>query len=143
MMSFLGFLADPLSYLIRPIYEIIKDYGLTLIVVTVLIKLATIPFTIMSQKNISKTQIIQPELQKLQYKYRNDKNQLNIEMAKLYKKYDVNPMGGCLPLLVQMFILFGFIQVVYNPLQYMLQLSADQISDLMKWRLERLTRLLR
>ena len=53
-------------------------------------------------------------------------------MAKLYKKYDVNPMGGCLPLLVQMLILFGFIQVVYNPLQYMLQLSADQISDLMK-----------
>ncbi len=132
MMGFLGFLADPLALLIRPIYMLIKDYGLTLIVVTVLIKLATIPFTIMSQKNVSKTQLIQPELQKLQYKYRNDKNQLSIEMQKLYKKYDVNPMGGCLPLLVQMFILFGFIRVVYDPLTYMLQLSADQISDLMK-----------
>lgn len=131
-MGFLGFLADPLALLIRPIYMLIKDYGLTLIVVTVLIKLATIPFTIMSQKNVSKTQLIQPELQKLQYKYRNDKNQLSIEMQKLYRKYDVNPMGGCLPLLVQMFILFGFIRVVYDPLTYMLQLSADQISGLMK-----------
>lgn len=132
MMGFLGFLADPLALLIRPIYMLIKDYGLTLIVVTVLIKLATIPFTIMSQKNVSKTQLIQPELQKLQYKYRNDKNQLSIEMQKLYKKYDVNPLGGCLPLLVQMFILFGFIRVVYDPLTYMLQLSADQIKELMK-----------
>lgn len=132
MMGFLGFLAEPLSFIIRPIYELIKDYGLTLIVVTVLIKLATIPFTIMSQKNLSKTQIIQPELQKLQYKYRNDKNQLTIEMQKLYKKYDVNPLGGCLPLLVQMFILFGFIRVVYDPLTYMLQLSADEIANLMK-----------
>lgn len=132
MMGFLGFLADPLSLLIRPIYMLIEDYGLTLIVVTVLIKLATIPFTIMSQKNLSKTQLIQPELQKLQYKYRNDKNQLSIEMQKLYRKYDVNPLGGCLPLLVQMFILFGFIRVVYDPLTYMLQLSEDQISNLMK-----------
>ena len=130
-MGFLGFLADPLALLIRPIYELIKDYGLTLIVVTVLIKLATIPFTIMSQKNVSKTQLIQPELQKLQYKYRNDKNQLSIEMQKLYKKHDVNPLGGCLPLLVQMFILFGFIRVVYDPLTHMLQLSASQISNLM------------
>ena len=132
MMGFLGFLADPLALLIRPIYELIKDYGLTLIVVTILIKLVTIPFTVMSQKNVSKTQLIQPELQKLQYKYRNDKNQLSIEMQKLYRKYDVNPLGGCLPLLVQMFILFGFIRVVYDPLTYMLQLSGDQINSLMK-----------
>lgn len=130
-MGFLGFLADPLALLIRPIYMLIKDYGLTLIVVTILIKLATIPFTVMSQKNVSKTQLIQPELQKLQYKYRNDKNQLSIEMQKLYRKHDVNPMGGCLPLLVQMFILFGFIRVVYDPLTYMLQLTADQIANLM------------
>ena len=129
-MSFLGFLADPLAVLIRPIYGFIQNYGLTLIVVTILIKLATIPFTIMSQKNVAKTQLIQPELQKLQYKYRNDKNHLNIEIQKLYKKYEVNPLGGCLPLLVQMFILFGFIQVVYNPLTHILQLSGDQIKEL-------------
>ena len=129
-MSFLGFLADPLAVLIRPIYNLIQNYGLTLIVVTILIKLATIPFTIMSQKNVAKTQLIQPELQKLQYKYRNDKNHLNIEIQKLYKKYEVNPLGGCLPLLVQMFILFGFIQVVYYPLTHFLQLNSDQIKEL-------------
>ncbi len=130
-MGFLYIFAEPLAFIIRPIYDLIQNYGITLIVVTILIKLLTIPLTIMSQKNVSKTQLIQPELQKLQYKYRNDKNQLSIEMQKLYKKYDVNPMGGCLPLLVQMFILFGFIRVVYDPLTYILQFGKEEVNALM------------
>lgn len=124
------FLADPLAFIIRPIYKLIGDYGVTLIIVTILIRLLTIPFTVMSQKSMAKTQLIQPEMARLQEKYKNDKNKLSIEMQKLYKKHDVNPMGGCLPLIVQMFILFGFIGVVYNPLQYIFQLSKDQIAQI-------------
>ncbi len=130
-MGFLYLFAEPLAFIIRPIYSIIKDYGLTLIVVTILIKLLTIPLTVMSQKNVSKTQLIQPELEKIQKKYANDKEKLGMEMQKLYKDNDVNPMGGCLPLLVQMFVLFGFIRVVYDPLTYILQLSKEQIQVLM------------
>ena len=122
------FLADPLAFIIRPIYNLIQNYGLTLIIVTILIRLITIPLTVMSQKSMAKTQLIQPQMLKLQEKYKNDKQKLSIEMQKLYKKYDVNPMGGCLPLIVQMFILFGFIGVIYNPLQYILQLSKEQIA---------------
>lgn len=121
-------LADPLAFIIRPIYNLIDNYGLTLIIVTILIRLITIPLTVMSQKSMAKTQLIQPELARLQEKYKNDKNKLSIEMQKLYKKHDVNPMGGCLPLIVQMFVLFGFIGVIYNPLEYILQLSKEQIS---------------
>ena len=84
----------------------------------------------MSQKSTAKTQLIQPELQKLQQKYKNDKEKLSIEMQKLYRKHDVNPMGGCLPLIVQMFVLFGFIRVVYDPLRYILQLSVEQIDKI-------------
>ena len=69
-------------------------------------------------------------MQKLQQKYKNDQQKLGIEMQKLYKKHNVNPMGGCLPLIVQMFILFGFIGVIYNPLQYILQLSKEQIAQI-------------
>ena len=123
-------LAGPLAFIIRPIYNFIDNYGFTLIIVTILIKLLTIPFTIKSQKNMAKTQMIQPEINRLQEKYKNDKNKLAIEMQKIYKEYDVNPMGGCLPLLIQMFILFGFIGVIYHPFQYILQMSKEEISAL-------------
>ncbi len=123
-------LAEPLAFLTRFIYNIIENYGITLIIVTILIRILTIPLTVMSQKSTSKTQLIQPELQKLQQKYKNDKEKLSIEMQKLYRKHDVNPMGGCLPLIVQMFVLFGFIRVVYDPLRYILQLSVDQIDKI-------------
>lgn len=123
-------LADPLAFIIRPIYNLINNYGLTLIIVTILIRILTIPLTVKSQRSMAKTQLIQPELQKLQQKYKNDNQKLSIEMQKLYKKHNVSPMGGCLPLIVQMFILFGFIGVIYNPLQYILQLSKEQIAQI-------------
>ena len=126
------FLAEPLAFIIRPIYELIKDYGLTLIVVTLLIKIVTIPLTVKSQKSAIKTQMLQPEIQKIQYKYRNDKNMQAIKMQELYKTHNVSPLGGCLPLILQMFVLFGFIRVIYDPLTHMLQMSAGEIETLMK-----------
>ena len=119
--------AEPLAYIIRPIYHLLNNYGLTLIIVTILIRLATVPLTIMSQKSMTKTQLLQPQIEALQKKYKNDKEKMSIELQKLYTKNKVNPMGGCLPMIVQMFVLFGFIRVVYDPLKYILQLTADQI----------------
>ncbi len=124
------FLAGPLSLIIRPIYNLIQNYGITLIIVTILIKILTIPLTLKSQKNMAKTQMIQPEINKIQEKYKNDRNMLAMEMQKVYKKYDVNPMGGCLPLIIQMFVLFGFIGVIYHPFEYILQMSGTEISNL-------------
>ena len=124
------FLAGPLAFLIRPIYNLTESYGMTLIIATIIIKLLTIPLTIKSQKNMAKTQLIQPEMNKLQDKYKNDKDKLAMEMQKLYKEYDVNPMGGCLPLIIQMFILFGFIGVIYHPFEHILGLSGEEIKSL-------------
>ncbi len=124
------FLAGPLAFLIRPIYNLTESYGMTLIIATIIIKLLTIPLTLKSQKNMAKTQLIQPEMNKLQAKYKNDKDKLAMEMQKLYKEYKVNPMGGCLPLIIQMFILFGFIGVIYHPFEHILGLSGDEIKTL-------------
>ncbi len=124
--------AKPLALIIRPIYELVQNYGLTLIIVTILIRLITIPLTVMSQKSVAKTQLIQPELLKIQQKYKNDKNKQGMEIQKLYQKHGVNPLGGCLPLIVQMLVLFGFIRVIYDPLVYILQMSKDEINDIMK-----------
>lgn len=125
-------LQDPLAFIIRPIYNWIGNYGITLIVATVLVRLLTIPLTIKSQKNTTKTQLIQPEIIKLQNKYKNDRDTLAREMQKVYKKYDVNPLGGCLPLILQMLILFGFIGVIYNPIECILQLDKSSILKEMK-----------
>lgn len=124
------FLAGPLAFLIRPIYNLTENYGITLIIATIIIKILTIPLTLKSQKNMAKTQLIQPEMNKLQAKYKNDKDKLAMEMQKLYKEYDVNPMGGCLPLIIQMFILFGFIGVIYHPFEHILGLSGEEIKTL-------------
>ncbi len=131
-MGFLQALAGPLSYIIRPIYEWTENYGVTLILATLIIKIITIPLTIKSQKNMSKTQLIQPEINKIQAKYKNDREKLAIEMQKLYKQYDVNPMGGCLPLIIQMFVLFGFIGVIYHPFEYILQVSKGELDAISK-----------
>ena len=125
-------LKDPLAFIIRPIYNMIGNYGITLIVATILVRLLTIPLTIKSQKNTTKTQLIQPEIIKLQNKYKNDRDTLAREMQKVYKKYDVNPLGGCLPLILQMLILFGFIGVIYNPIECILQLDKADILKEMK-----------
>lgn len=119
--------AEPLAMLIRPIYEQVQNYGWTLVIVTVLINLLTIPLTIMSQKSTSKTQQIQPLITELQRKYANDKEKLNTEMQKIYTKYGINPMSGCLPMVVRLLVLFGFIRVVYDPLKYLLKLTDGQI----------------
>lgn len=123
-------LAEPLAYLTRLVYGFINNYGMTLIIVTILIRILTIPLTVKSQRSTAKTQALQSEIQKIQQKYKNDKEKMSIEMQKLYTKNNVNPMGGCLPLIVQMFVLFGFIRVVYDPLKYILQLSAEQIEKI-------------
>ncbi len=121
--------AEPLAMLIRPIYEQVQNYGWTLVIVTVLINLLTIPLTIMSQKSTAKTQQIQPLITELQKKYANDKDKLNAEMQKIYTKYGINPMAGCLPMVVRLLVLFGFIRVVYDPLKYLLRLTDGQIES--------------
>ncbi|MDD4297835.1 MAG: membrane protein insertase YidC, partial [Ruminiclostridium sp.] len=98
------FIAKLLGPVLHFIYETIAfhNYGLSLIFFTVLIKAALLPLTIKQLKSTAKMQEIQPEVTKLQQRYKNDKEKLNQETMKLYQDKGVNPMGGCLPMLVQL-----------------------------------------
>lgn len=87
---------------------------------TIIVKLLLIPLGIKQQKTMVKTKQIKPELDKIQAKYKNDKEKLNEETMKLYQKYDVNPMGGCLPLLIQLPILLGLYNVIQKPITWIL-----------------------
>lgn len=109
----------PLGWIIEQIYSLVANYGLAIIIFTVIVKLILLPLNIKSQKAMRKQQKIQPILQELQKKYANDQDKLNREMMKLYKENNVSMTGGCLPMLIQMPILIGLYQVIQKPLSYL------------------------
>lgn len=128
-------ITTPLGYIIRFVYDIVKNYGLAIILFTIVVKLIMLPLVIKQQKSTVQMKKIQPELQKIQKKYANDQQRLSQETMKLYKKYDINPAGGCLPLLIQFPIIFGLYQVVTRPMQYILHMGTDliqKIADVLK-----------
>lgn len=112
------FITRPLGYIISVIYNLVQNYGLAIILFTVIVKLIILPLQIKSQKAMKKQQKIQPIIAELQKKYANDQQRLQTEMMKVYKENDVSMTGGCLPLLIQMPILVGLYKVIQRPLTY-------------------------
>lgn len=108
-----------MGFIIEHIYNIVSNYGLAIIIFTILIKLILIPLNIHSQKAMKKQQKIQPLMAELQKKYANDQEKLQREMMKIYKENNISMTGGCLPMLIQMPILIGLYQVIQKPLSYL------------------------
>lgn len=115
----------PLGYIIETIYKLVQNYGLSIIIFTIIVKMILIPLNIKSQKAMKKQQKIQPILAELQKKYANDQQKLQTEMMKLYKDNDVSMMGGCLPMLIQFPILIGLYRVIQGPLKYLLHVDIN------------------
>ena len=123
-------IVKPLGYILGFIYGFVDNYGWSLVIFTVLVKLLLLPLGLKQQKATIKMQQVQPKMLELQNKYANDKQKLSEETMKLYKEYGVNPMGGCFPLLIQLPILFGLYRVIYKPLTFMLHFSKDKVAAL-------------
>ena len=103
-----SFLAKPiLVYGLKGLYKYIHNYGWAIIIITIIIKLITWPLQTKSFTSMQKMQKIQPEMKALQEKYKDDKAKLQQEMMLLYRKHGVNPLGGCLPMLLQLPIFFA------------------------------------
>lgn len=125
-------IANFLSFFIRPIYAIVGNYGWTIIIFTILLKLVTMPFTVKSQKSMARMQQVQPLISEIQRKYANNREKQQQELMKVYDKYEISPTGGCMPLLLQMVILMGFIQIVYKPYTFLLNIPANEINEIAK-----------
>ena len=107
-MSYLyNLLKQFLALLLTTTDKYVGNFGVSIIIVTILIKIALLPLTLKQDKSMKEMKKIQPELEKLKEKYANDKQMLNIKTMELYKEHKVNPLGGCLPLLLQLPILFA------------------------------------
>ncbi|AEV70649.1 YidC/Oxa1 family membrane protein insertase [Acetivibrio clariflavus] len=124
-----SFIPKFLGIILNFIYENLafKNYGLAIILFTIFVKLLLLPLTIKQIKSTAKMQELQPIIQELQRKYKNDTNKLNEELMKLYTEHKYNPASGCLPLLVQIPILFSLIYVIGQPLTYMFGYSIEEI----------------
>ncbi|MCS1352695.1 membrane protein insertase YidC [Mechercharimyces sp. CAU 1602] len=102
----------PLSDALDWFKEFLGNYGYSIIVLTIIIRFFLLPLTLKQMKSSKAMQKIQPEMQKLREKYKNDQQKMQQETMKLFQKHNVNPMAGCLPLLVQMPILIAFYQAI-------------------------------
>lgn len=123
----MAILGIPFGWVIHWLQQLIGNYGWTIIVFTIIVKLLMTPLTIKQQKNSAKMASFQPKLNELQNRYKNNKEKYQEEMMKLYEREGYSPTSGCMPMVIQMIILFGIIEVVYRPLRYVLQISADAI----------------
>ncbi len=124
----------PFSLLIlaafKLLHQVIPNYGWVLIIFAILIKLILHPLTKKSYQSMSEMQYLQPKMQELREKYKNDPQRLNMEMMKLYKEHGVNPLGGCLPTLLQMPLLFALFIVFRSTIQLRGQPFILWITDL-------------
>lgn len=120
----------PLGLILRTIYHIIGNYGWSLILFTIIVKALLFPLSIKQQKSMAGMSAIQPKLAELQKKYKYDSEKLNQETMKLYQQHKINPMGGCLPLLIQFPILIGLYNIIQRPLTYILQYSNDTVNQI-------------
>ena len=110
-------LAKPALFLLNFFYGYVGNYGIAIILVTILIKLLFWPIAQKGLKSMKNMQKIQPKMAKLKEKYKDDKTRLNEEMMNLYKTYKVNPVGGCLPMLMQIPVFFALYKVLLQAIE--------------------------
>jgi YidC/Oxa1 family membrane protein insertase len=110
-------IAKPLLHLLRFFNQYVKNYGVSIILLTILVKILFWPLTHKSYKSMKEMQKLQPLMAKLREKYKNDKQQMNKELMGLYKTYKVNPMGGCLPMVIQIPVFFALFRILGNSIE--------------------------
>ncbi len=111
--GFLYFITKPLFYGIDYFFNLLGNYGLAIIAITICIRLVFFPLANFSFKSMAKMKVLQPEMVRLKELHKNDKMKLQQEMMALYKKEKVNPMSGCLPILVQIPVFFALYKVLF------------------------------
>jgi len=110
-------IAKPLLYSLRFFNKYVGNYGIAIIILTVLVKILFWPLTHKSYKSMKEMQKIQPLMAKLREKYKNNREQMNKEMMALYRTYKVNPMGGCLPMVIQIPVFFALFRILGSAIE--------------------------
>lgn len=110
--GFFSIIARPLFWFLKLLYSFTGNYGVAIIILTILVRIPFIPVVNRGQKSMQKLSELQPKLMKLKEQYKNDPQRLQKEMMELYKKYKINPMSGCLPILLQIPVFFALYKIL-------------------------------
>ena len=111
------------------INSVVNNYGITLILFAILVKVLMIPLAIKQQKSMIVNARLQPKMREIQKKYANNREKYAEELQKLYAKEKFSPYTSCLPMAIQFPILFGMLDVIYYPIKHTIRLPADLISN--------------
>lgn len=128
-MDIFNWFGSILGYLLWFLYEIVQNYGLAIILFTLIIKIAMFPFSVKQQKSMASQSKVQKKVKELQKIYGNDRLKLQQETQKLYDKEGVKMGGGCLPMLIPFPILLGIYYSVLYPLKNALHIAADRVAE--------------
>ena len=121
-------LGVPLGWVMKFIYGFIQNYGLSIIVFTILVKLLMLPMAVKQQRSQAKMAVVQPQMLELQKRYANNQQKLQEELAALYAREGYNPTSGCLTLFIQFPIIMGLYDVIYKPLTHVLALGSETLT---------------
>lgn len=114
----MGIIAKPLSLLLTWLYDLIGNYGLAIVILTLIVKLCLYPVYAKQIKSTMKMSEFQPKIQEIQQKYAKDKALMNEKINELYQKEGASMYSGCLPMIVQMFVIMALFALLRNPMQY-------------------------
>lgn len=115
--GFFTFISRPLFVLLTYIHNFLGNWGWAIVVLTILIRLVLFPLTYKGMVSMNKMKALSPKMKELQAKYKGDKQKLNAHMMELYKKHGANPMGGCLPMVLQIPVFFAIYRVLQNAVE--------------------------
>lgn len=122
------FFANIFGYLLQFLYTLVNNYGLAIILFTLIIKLLLLPLSIKQQKTMKKSSELQEKVKVMQFKYKNDPEKLNKEMMNFYKTENVSPFSGCLTSIIQMLLLLSIFYLVRSPLTFMEKIPQENIN---------------
>lgn len=122
------FFANIFGYLLKILYDLVNNYGLAIILFTLIIKLLLLPLSIKQHKTMKKSTKLQEKMKTIQFKYKNDPEKMNQEVMELYKSEKMSPFSGCLTTIIQLLLLLSIFYLVRNPLTYMEKISKDDIN---------------
>ena len=122
------FFTNIFGYLLQFLYTLVNNYGLAIILFTLIIKLLLLPLSIKQQKTMKKSSELQEKVKVMQFKYKNDPEKLNKEMMNLYKTENVSPFSGCLTSIIQMLLLLSIFYLVRSPLTFMEKIPQENIN---------------
>lgn len=125
----MGIIATPLGWIMKGCYFVCKNYGIALLLFTILTRLIVFPLNVKQQKSMARMTMLQPELEKIKKKYAKNQQKMQEEQMNLYAKAGVNPMASCLPMVITMVILFALIPVIYGPLTYVSNADKEELTD--------------